>query len=267
MMPRDANVAGVDLRSYLEFATSTAYEAGRLTLGYFGTAAARPDTKPDDTPVTVADREAERLIRAAIREKYPRHAIVGEEFEDEGDENATHRWILDPIDGTKAFVRGVPLYGVLIGLEIEGRCEVGVVYFPALDEMLYAATGHGCHLNGRRVRVSDKTQLADGIVCFTDAKGFEKYGREAEWRRILAAAGEARGWSDCYGHALVATGRAEAMLEPAMNPWDCGPFPPILSEAGGYFGDWSGNETIYADEAISTTRTLLPEVLRLIEGS
>ncbi len=256
----------MELRAYLDFAAQAAYEAGRLTLGYFGTAAASPETKPDDTPVTVADREAERVMRSAIRQRYPRHAIIGEEFEDEGEEGASHRWVLDPIDGTKAFVRGVPLYGVLIGLEIKGRCEVGAAYFPALDEMLYAATGEGCYLNGRRVRVSDTERLADGIVCFTDAKGFEKYGREAEWRRILSSAGEARGWSDAYGHALVATGRAEAMLDPAMNPWDCGPFPPILREAGGYFGDWSGSETIYGNEAISTTQALLSEVLRLIEG-
>lgn len=255
----------MDLRAHLDFAARTAYEAGRLTLGYFGTAAARPESKPDDTPVTAADREAERVMRAAIREKYPHHAVVGEEFEDDDEDDASQRWILDPIDGTKAFVRGVPLYGVLIGLEIEGRIEVGAAYFPALDEMVYAATGEGCHLNGRRVRVSGNTTLSDSIVCFTDAKGFERYGREAEWRRILAEAGDARGWSDAYGHALVATGRVDLMLDPAMNPWDCAPFPAILREAGGYFGDWSGNETIYADEAISTTRTLLPEVLRLIE--
>ena len=256
----------MDLRSYLEFVAQTAHEAGRLTLGYFGTAAARPDTKPDDTPVTAADREAEQSMRAAIREKYPGHAIVGEEFEDEGDKEATHRWILDPIDGTKAFVRGVPLYAVLIGLEIEGRCGAGAAYFPALDEMVYAATGLGCYLNGRRVRVSEKSRLSDGIVCFTDAKGFGECDREAEWGRILAAAGEVRGWSDAYGHALVATGRAEAMIEPVVNPWDCGPFPPILREAGGSFSDWSGDETIYGGEAISTTKTLLPEVLRLLEG-
>ena len=255
----------VEVRPYLDLAVETAYEAGRLTLGYFRTGAARPEFKEDDTPVTVADREAERLIRERIRGRYPGHTVMGEEYGTEGSSD-DFRWIVDPIDGTKAFVRGVPFYGVLIGLEIEGVCEVGAAYFPALDEMLCAATGAGCYLNGRRTRVSEKARLADGIVCFTDAKGFEKYGREAEWRRILSSAGEARGWSDAYGHALVATGRAEAMLDPAMNPWDCAPFPPILREAGGYFGDWSGNETIEAGEAISTTRTLLPEVLRLIEG-
>ena len=259
-------VSGVELRDHLDFAVETAYEAGRLTLGYFRTGAARPEFKDDDTPVTAADREAERLMRARISERYPGHAVMGEEY-GVGDEGASVRWILDPIDGTKAFVRGVPLYAVLIGLEIEGSCEVGAAYFPALDEMLHAATGLGCYLNGRRTRVASTETLADGIVSFTDAKSFELYGREGEWQRIRFAAGDARGWSDAYGHALVATGRADLMLDPAFNPWDGGPFPPILREAGGYFGDWSGSETIYAGEAMSTTRKLLPEVLCLISGA
>ena len=256
----------MELRSYLDLAVQTAYEAGRLTLGYFGTEAARPEFKEDETPVTVADREAEKLIRARISDRYPAHAILGEEY---GEENAgsDHRWIVDPIDGTKAFVRGVPLYGVLIGLEIEGVCEVGAAYFPALDEMLYAATGEGCFSNGRRAHVSSTRSLREGIACFTDAKSFEEYDRGEEWRRILSAAGEARGWSDAYGHALVATGRADLMLEPAMNPWDAGPFPPILREAGGFFGNWSGKEgNIYANEAVSTTPALLPEVLGILRG-
>ena len=259
-------VSSVELRDRLDFAVETAYEAGRLTLGYFRTGAARPEFKDDDTPVTAADRAAERLMRARIKEKYPGHAVVGEEYGAEG-EGASVRWIVDPIDGTKAFVRGVPLYAVLIGLEIEGQCEVGAAYFPALDEMLYAATGLGCYLNGRRTRVASTETLADGIVSFTDAKSFEERGREMEWQRIRSAAGNVRGWSDAYGHALVATGRADLMLDPAFNPWDGGPFPPILREAGGFFGDWSGSETIYAGEAMSTTRKLLPEVLRLISGA
>jgi histidinol-phosphatase len=257
-------VSLVDLRECLDFAAQTAYEAGRLTLGYFRTGETRAELKPDQTPVTVADREAERLIRARIGSKYPRHAVVGEEYGEEGD--SSQRWIVDPIDGTKAFVRGVPLYGVLIGFEIEGVCEVGAAYFPALDEMVHAATGEGCYLNGRRARVSSAERLDQGILSFTDAASFEEHGREEAFRRLLGAAAGGRGWSDAFGHALVATGRIELMLDPVMNPWDCAPFPPILREAGGYFGDWSGTETIYANEALSTTRTLLPEVLRLIEG-
>ena len=253
------------LRPYLEFAVQSAYEAGRLTLGYFGTEAARPEFKADDTPVTVADREAERLIRGRIEARYPNHGVLGEEFGETGRSDSDHRWILDPIDGTKSFVRGVPLYGVLIGLAIDGVCEVGAAYFPALDEMLCAATGEGCYFNGRRTYVSTRP-LAQGIACFTGAASFAEHGRGAAWERVLSAAGGARGWSDAYGHALVATGRAELMLDPIMNPWDCGPFPPILREAGGFFGDWSGNETIYANEAMSTTQTILSDVLRLVEG-
>jgi histidinol-phosphatase len=256
----------MNLRPYLEFGVQTAYEAGRLTLGYFGTEAARPEFKADDTPVTVADREAERLIRARIGARYPKHAILGEEYgEDEGSD-PDHRWIVDPIDGTKSFVRGVPLYGVLIGLEIAGVCEVGAAYFPAIDEMVCAATGEGCYRNGRRANVSATQSLAQGMACHAEAASFEEHGRWEALLRVISAAGESRGWSDSYGHALVATGRAELMLDPMMDPWDCGPFPPILREAGGYFGDWSGHETVYAHEAISTTQTLLPEVLRLIEG-
>ena len=173
---------------------------------------------------------------------------------------------MDPIDGTKSFVRGVPLYGVLIGLEIEGVCEVGAAYFPAIDEMVCAATGEGCYRNGRRASVSTTGSLPQGMACHAEAASFEEHGRSEAWQRIRSSAGGTRGWSDAYGHALVATGRVELMLDPIMNPWDCGPFPPILREAGGYFGDWSGNETIYSGEAMSTTRSLLPEVLSLIEG-
>lgn len=252
------------MRPYLELAVQTAYEAGRLTLGYFRSGEVRPEFKEDQTPVTVADREAERLIRARISGRYPDHTVVGEEYGAEGS-SEDFRWVVDPIDGTKAFVRGVPLYGVLIGLEIEGVCEVGAAYFPALDEMVCAATGEGCFVNGRRAHVSETRRLQDGIVCFTDAKGFDRYGRSEEWSRLLSAAGEARGWSDAYGHALVATGRADLMLEPDLYPWDAAPFPPILREAGGVFCDWSGNEgNIYGNEGISTTAKLLPEVLGLV---
>ena len=161
-------------------------------------------------------------------------------------------------------MRGVPLYGVLIGLEIENRIVAGAAYFPALDEMLYAADGSGCFLNGRRCRVRSTQSLARSIVSFTNAASFKAAGREAAWQRVLGTAYHSVGWSDAYGHALVATGRLELMLDPIMNPYDCGPFPVILREAGGYFGDWSGKETIYGNEALSTTRDLLPEVLRLI---
>ncbi len=170
------------LDSLLEFAVETAHLAGRLTLGYYQ-AGVRPDMKSDDTPVTVADRGAEQLIRGRIEQRYPRHAIVGEEFGVQESQGATHRWLIDPIDGTKAFVRGVPLYAVLLGLEIEGVVQVGAAYFPALDDMVYAATGRGCWWNGRRARVSDVATLDRAYVSCSDVGNFDRYGRE---RRVAA---------------------------------------------------------------------------------
>jgi histidinol-phosphatase len=251
------------LRQYLEFAAETAHLAGRLTLGHFQ-AQIRPELKEDQTPVTLADRQAEELIRSRIEERYPRHAILGEEYGAKESKGATHRWLIDPIDGTRSFVRGVPLYAVLIGLEIEGKVEVGVAYFPALDEMIAAATGEGCWWNGRRARVSDVPSLQQAVVAFSDVANFGQRGRAAEWKRIEQSTHYRAGWGDAYGHALVATGRVELMLDPVMSPWDCGPFPPILGEAGGYFGDWQGNWTIYGGEAMSVTQGLLPEVLALM---
>ncbi len=254
---------GTTLRDTLEFTVETAYLAGRLTLAHFHSSV-DTEWKADGTPVTIADRQAEAFIRRRIEARYPGQAIVGEEYGLSEPSGASHRWFVDPIDGTKSFVRGVPLYAVLIGLEIEGQVKVGVAYFPALDEMLAAASGEGCWWNGRRARVSTVESLDQALVCFTDAATFAPYGRADAWERIQRATYQRAGWGDAYGHMLVATGRAELMLDPIMSPWDCGPFPPILREAGGYFGDWQGNPTIFGNEALSTTRTLLPQVLELV---
>jgi myo-inositol-1(or 4)-monophosphatase len=155
---------------------------------------------------------------------------------------------------------------VLLGLEIEGRVEVGVAYYPALDEMLAAASDEGCWWNGRRARVSTVSRLDEAVVVYSDLATFSHYGRAEAWERIAQVANYCRSWGDAYGYLLVATGRVEVMLDPGMNQWDCGPFPPILQEAGGFFGDWQGNVTIYGGEAMATTQKLLPDVLALIRG-
>jgi myo-inositol-1(or 4)-monophosphatase len=253
------------LTPYFDFAVDTARRAGQLTLGYFQTGV-RPDFKDDHSPVTIADQKAEELIRERIVAAFPDHAIVGEEFGSDDRDQATHRWIIDPIDGTRAFVRGVPLYAVLIGLEIEGRAEVGVAYFPAMGELIAAATGNGCYWNGVPAHVSPVPTLQDGILTHGNAATLERHGRSGAWERLRSAAGFCAGWADAYAYLLVATGRAELALDPIMREWDCAPFPPILTEAGGYFGDWVGNETIYAGEALATTRTLLPEILQTVRG-
>jgi myo-inositol-1(or 4)-monophosphatase len=204
------------------------------------------------------------LIRQRLAAAYPTHDVVGEEFGEQT--GASHRWIVDPIDGTRSFVRGVPLYAVLLALEVEDEVPVGVAYFPALGEMVAAATDEGCWWNGRPARVSAMDRLQESVIAFTDAATFAPYGRAAAWERFQACGATVRGWSDAYGHMLVATGRVEVMLDPIMSVWDCAPFLPILREAGGYFGDWKGNPTIYGNEALSCTAALQADVLALIQG-
>ncbi len=253
----------MDYKSFLAFAADTAVNAGKLTLGYFQTGI-QPDFKADDSPVTVADKKAEEYIRNCIEKQYPDHAILGEEFGESEHQNAAFKWYVDPIDGTKSFISGVPMYAVLIGLEIEGVSRVGAVYYPGTDELLCAADGEGCWWNGRRAWVSQKKDLSKAIIAHADTTTFARQKKGEAWQRLQDAVYYRAGWCDAYGYLLTATGRIDLMLDPAMNPWDCAPFPPIFREAGGFFGDWQGNETILQDEALGTSKILLPQVLKIL---
>lgn len=256
------------LSDFLSFAEATAREAGALTLDYFLTGAAQPEFKGDDTPVTIADRKAEELIRERITAAYPGHQIVGEEFGESEASASSYRWIIDPIDGTKSFVHGVPLYAVLLALEIDGKVEAGCAYFPALDEIVSAATGLGAHWNGKPCSVSDVGSLDRAVCAHIDTAYFAKNGKGEAWQRLQQSVYYNAGWCDAYGYLLVATGRAEVMLDPVMAVWDCGPFPPIFREAGGYFGDWKGNDgNIEGGEALATNHLLKDEVVRILNES
>jgi histidinol phosphatase-like enzyme (inositol monophosphatase family) len=251
-----------ELEELLDFAVGLAQGAGEITLRHFRQTFT-PDRKADGSFVTAADREAERFIRARIEERFPHDSVLGEE---EGARAGAsgRRWIIDPIDGTYSFVHGVPLYGVLIGLEIEGEVSLGVVNLPALGDLVYAARGLGCFWNEARARVSGVSSLGDALLLSTDFGTCERYGFGAAARRLEDAAGARRTWGDCYGHILVATGRAEVMLDPVMNVWDCAPLLPILEEAGGTFTDWRGQRTIHGGNAISTNGLLFDAALELV---
>ncbi|WP_026370653.1 histidinol-phosphatase [Kallotenue papyrolyticum] len=251
------------IRALLDFAQELAYQAGKVTLAYFGTGIV-PELKADQTPVTIADRQAEERLRAMITARFPEHAILGEEF-GEVNPGARWRWILDPIDGTKSFVQGVPLYGVLVGLERDGEPVVGVCYLPALDEMVAAARGEGCTLNGRRASVSNVERVEDAVLLCSDGESFAAYGRQTAYDRLRRRARIVRTWGDCYGHVLVATGRAEIMLDPIMNVWDCAALLPIVQEAGGTFTDWNGAPTIHGGNAIATNGLLFEAVMAAIK--
>jgi histidinol phosphatase-like enzyme (inositol monophosphatase family) len=257
-MSIDAN----ELGRLLEFAVSLAREAGEITLKHFHRSL-KAELKADGSYVTAADREAERFISAGLEGKFPDDAVLGEE-EGRREGSSGRQWIIDPIDGTFSFVHGVPLYGVLIGLEIEGEPVLGVVNCPALNDLVYAAHGLGCFWNGERARVSTTSTLDAALLLSTDFGTCERYGFGAAAATLQSRAAARRTWGDCYGHLLVATGRADVMLDPVMNVWDCAPLLPILEEAGGTFTDWSGQRTIHGGNAISTNGALFDEVMKTV---
>ncbi|MXW08510.1 MAG: histidinol-phosphatase [Gammaproteobacteria bacterium] len=254
----------IDLADLARTAEELARAAGQVALGYFG-ARIEVETKADDTPVTIADREAESLLRAEIRRRYPDHGIVGEEH-GEVLPGASVRWILDPIDGTKSFVHGVPLWGVLVGIEVEDEPVVGVVHLPALGETVTAAKSLGCRWNGEPCSVSAENRLDRSLVLTTDESVFHGHAGEAGWRALTAAARITRSWGDCYGHVLVATGRAQVMVDPVLASWDAAPLLTILTEAGGCFTDVSGEPTIHGGSGVSSNPALHPQVLKLLAG-
>jgi histidinol phosphatase-like enzyme (inositol monophosphatase family) len=248
------------LKDLLALAADAAYVAGRRTVAHFHTGV-EVEYKDDQTPVTVADREAEQTIRALVGKHYPTHSIVGEEFP-EAKNDPDYKWIIDPIDGTKAFVHGVPLFGVMIGIEIKGAPRVGVIYLPILDEMLLAADGLGCTFNGRTCRVSAVDTLESATLLAGSIT--RAMNRSDAYERLAKVVKLNRGWGDCFGYSLVATGRADIMLDPRITPWDCAPLVPILQEAGGKFSDWSGAVTIYGNDAVATNGKLHPLVLDVL---
>jgi len=253
-----------ELKQILDFAVELARKAGAITTNYFKGNFSL-ERKADNSFVTIADREAERCIRSRIERAFPDDAILGEE---EGDRpgSSKRRWIIDPIDGTYAFVHGVPFYGVLIGVEIDDQPCVGVVNLPALNEIIYAARELGCFWNGEPARVSSTSKMDEALLLATDFQMCQQQGFGPAAATLQQKAGVSRTWGDCYGHVLVATGRADVMLDPIMNVWDCAPLLPIIEEAGGTFTDWAGRRTIRGGNAISTNGALFREVMETIRN-
>jgi histidinol phosphatase-like enzyme (inositol monophosphatase family) len=213
------------------------------------------ETKGDGSPVTLADRQAEQTARAWIGNRFPRDAILGEEFGADGDATM-RRWLIDPIDGTKTFVRGVPLWGTLIGVMLGDDVLAGAVYCPAVDELLVAAVGQGCWWNGSRASVSRQADVSKSTILATATRFVGAPEREHRWSSLAAEAAVTRTWGDCYGYLLVATGRAELMVDHLMSPWDAAALVPVVREAGGEFTDWGGRVTPFGDGAIATNGVL-----------
>jgi histidinol-phosphatase len=221
--------------------------AGERTLRWFRADDLEVERKQDGSPVTAADKDAERFLREQLAEAFPGDGVLGEE-EAPTPGTTGRRWILDPIDGTKAFTCGVPLYSNLLALEDEHGIAVGVVNLPALGEMVWAGRGLGCWSERGPARVSQHPTL-DGAYVMSSSFSHWPAGSAAA---LEAAGAVLRTWGDGYGYALVATGRAAAMVDPAAEPYDVGPMPVLLAEAGGRFTDLRGEATIEAGTGLAT---------------
>jgi histidinol-phosphatase len=253
-----------DWRTRYETAVEATRQAGRLALRYFE-GALNIEWKQDQSPVTVADREAESLLRTTLLDAFPQDGFLGEEH---GEQNGAsgYRWIIDPIDGTRNFVRGIPLWGTLVGLEYRGETIAGVVDVPALGLTFRALCGDGAYRNDQPIRVSDVRSLREATMFYTSLSWFERAGRRDVFLDLAMSVQTQRGYGDFYGHVLVAQGSGDLMLEHGVHIWDVAAIKPIVEEAGGRYSDWDGKPDIRRPDVLVTNGPLHDEVLHILRG-
>jgi histidinol phosphatase-like enzyme (inositol monophosphatase family) len=275
-----------EIQSRLEFARRAAQEARGVIMRHFSSAGGtRFNIKPDGTPVTVADVGAEELVRDLITKSWAQDGVLGEEC-GHTPGNSGFRWVIDPIDGTKSFIHGVPLFGTLIGIqqrvqsrEVDGRdarptegewvSVAGVANFPAMDECAWGALGGGAWYQhrdepARAVGASAVSRLADATISTTSPRAMMEPAHLAFYQRLNKACKLSRGWSDCYGTLLVVTGRIEVMIDTPMKLWDVAALEPIVIEAGGRLTGWDGKPTDGSTGAIATNGLVHDEVIGLV---
>ncbi|AWI10485.1 histidinol-phosphatase [Ereboglobus luteus] len=253
-----------ELSEYRDFMIELARRSGEFITPHFGNPGLAVEMKGDASPVTAADRGAEELMRDMIAKKFPAHGIVGEEF---GNERADAEWVwvLDPIDGTKSFISGVPLWGTLIALKHRGEPVLGAIHQPVLGQLM-VGDGVETMLNGRAVRVRECARIEEATVLTSDPLNVSKYQNGPAYDELLAKARLARTWGDCYGYLLLAGGWADVMLDPIMNPWDIQALIPVVRGAGGVITDWRGGDPVNADSIIAAGPGLHAQVVRMVNG-
>jgi histidinol-phosphatase len=250
-------------------AVEIALAAGRVTLEYFQKTNYQVQRKRDRSPVTNADVEAEKLIRSRLADLFPNDAILGEELGQQAG-SSEYQWIVDPIDGTKSFISGVPVYSTLVGVTHKDQCVIGAIAIPALDEIVFACKGQGAWYSKsgsvpQRTQVSVRDQLADSLFVLSQVDGFASRGAMDNYLAVEKQAYITRTWGDGYGYLLVATGRAEMMIDPIVNPWDVAAILPVILEAGGRCTDWSGVESYRSGDLVATNGLLHDQVLDLLK--
>lgn len=249
---------------FIPFIRRLAKESAKVITPYFGVLTLEVELKADDTPVTQADRRAEEVMRHLIRKEFPDHGVIGEEFGTEN-EAAEFVWVLDPIDGTISFAGGCPLFGTLIGLLHEGQPVLGAIHQPILD-LLCIGDNHQTTFNGNRVQMREIDNLSQTLVLATDLLNIAKYQQNEGFDRLIQEARLFRTWGDCYGYLLLASGRADIMLDPIMNPWDVLPIIPIIRGAKGVITAWDGSDATHGNSCVAANQKLHPLVLEILNA-
>ncbi|HVJ83611.1 MAG TPA: inositol monophosphatase family protein [Planctomycetia bacterium] len=242
-----------------EVARVATRRAGDLTWELFHRGV-ETDLKADRTPVTIADKQAEELLREAIRKAFPGDGFLGEEYGEEPSSTG-YRWIIDPIDATANFVRGIPIFGTLVGLEHEGRMVAGFVHHPGLGNFYHAVKGGGAFKNDRPIRVSTVERYDDALLIYSSLRFFDKAGTTPQFLQFEKRFPRTRGFGDFFGFLLIAEGAAEIMIDPVTSPWDVAALQPIVEEAGGVFMDWSGKPTSFGDGSVAANPAFAREFL------
>lgn len=251
-------------KSRYELAIEVAQKAGQHARTIYDSSF-EVEWKQDRSPVTIADKQAEQIIREEVGKYFPQDGFLGEEF---GDQPGTsgYRWIIDPVDGTKSFVRKIPMWGTLIGLEFRDEQIAGVVYMPNYGELWRALKGDGAYHLNRRIRVSDVSEMSKSMLCYSSISWFEKQNKQKQFLELSAKTDRQRGYGDFYGFCLVAQGSSEFMIDTGVHAWDVAAIKPIVEEAGGLFTDWSGTPNIHRPDVIASNGRQHQKVLDILNG-
>lgn len=248
----------IDLNEFKFFSKELAKASSNIIRKYFRTEV-NIETKEDNSPVTIADKKAEEVMRELISKNYPEHGIFGEEF-GESNKGSEYTWILDPIDGTKSFICGAYSFGTLIGLLKNGEPILGVYSHPVLNDFLIGDNLE-TKINGVKTSVRNCGKLSDAVLLTTDHISIEKYQNIEKFNNLIRKVKLYRNWGDCYGYYLLATGYADIMIDPIMSPWDLLPLIPIVKGAGGVITDYQGNDPIKGKSAIAGSKQIHHDVI------
>jgi len=252
-----------DLSDFKKFIKHLAVISQKEILKYFR-ADFNVGTKSDNSPVTIADKNAEELIRKEIKKDFPSHGIIGEEF-GEINPNAEYKWIIDPIDGTKSFICGTVMFGTQIGLLKNNKPILGAINFPALDHFLIG-DNYTTELNNKKVQVRKCNSISEAVLLTGDYFNIENYQNISAFNNLIKKVKLFRGWGDCYGYYLLASGFADIMIDPIMSPWDSLPLIPIIKGAGGIITDYQGDNPIIGDSIVASNPQIHSEVIRLLNN-